>query len=261
MAACVLDSIDSILASIDTWGIFNRSFFTRSLGATPTSALTTCGGVSIGRNATGFTMPSVDAALEGMYLTKCNLVGPAQGGEWLLGIEYLLGTLTVSTNVFSAGVSMPTKKVRGVSTQTASMFTVVTPTTGLTATAPTLTATYTDQDGNTGQTATMVFPNSPNTGSGFLMEPHLANGDTGVRAITNLSISTGSAGVLAVYGVLILQIVGQASGNRWATLQPLKNGLPNYLIEPGNVLNVYSVEPTSNGTRCFVDIAGVAQAL
>lgn len=67
--------------------------------------------------------------------------------------------------------------------------------TAIGATGATLTVTYTDQDGNTGQSATYVHPaNAESVGQMFPFT--LAAGDYGVRAVTNYSwsVSTGTAG-------------------------------------------------------------------
>lgn len=63
------------------------------------------------------------------------------------------------------------------------------------ATGATLTTTYTDQDGNTGASATYVHPANAET-VGQMVPMTLASGDCGVRAVTayDWSVSTGTAG-------------------------------------------------------------------
>jgi hypothetical protein len=128
----------------------------------------------------------------------------ANGGcSSIVAAEFDLGTLTVSGNTFSGAGTMPTRRYNDkTAVQTASTYSMLVVNTALTATTPVVTITYTDQSGNTGNTATLTLPTSPVINTAFLISPHLANADTGIRAITNMSISTGSAGILKVYGLL-----------------------------------------------------------
>lgn len=131
----------------------------------------------------------------------------ANNGQAIMGayLEYDLGTHTVSGNSFSAGVSAPTKAINGGSSAVCVFSAVVVYiATALTATNPVLTITYTDQAGNTGNTATLTLPTNATINSCYMVYPHLAAGDTGIRAITGVSISTGSAGSIKIMGLLEL---------------------------------------------------------
>lgn len=79
--------------------------------------------------------------------------------------------------------------------------------TAIGATAATLTATYTDQDGNAGNSAT--YPHPANAESVGQMFPFLlAAGDTGVRSVQSVqwSVSTGTAGN---FGLVLLRRVAE----------------------------------------------------
>lgn len=68
-------------------------------------------------------------------------------------------------------------------------------------TATTITATYTDQGGNTGQvTPTVPFGGTGNREAGRVVLLPLASGDTGVRAVADidLGVSTGTVGAFGV---------------------------------------------------------------
>lgn len=156
------------------------------------------------------------ASVDDSYAYDFHFHTPAALSYASANIEYELGTLTVSTNTFSAGTSAPTKTIGGGSSAVC-VFTavVIYASASLTATTPILTITYTDQAGNTGNTATLTLPTNAGINSGFLVYPHLAAGDTGIRAITNMSISTGSAGTLKAVG--LLEIASTALGTTYGS--------------------------------------------
>ena len=105
-------------------------------------------------------------------------------------------------------------------------------------TVATMTATYTDQDGNTGQTASVNFG-----GTGFreatrLVRVPLAAGDTGVRAVASVQLSalTGGAGN---FGIAIAQPlawipVGASGTGGWRDYTTGLPGIP--AIDPNACL-------------------------
>jgi hypothetical protein len=243
------DSIDGIINSQIADGAWRRQFAMNI--ATTTSAATTNSGAVTGQR---FPYPivapsSFGAGITGMVLNSAGIINSGgAGASFIVGLEYLLGTLTVSGNTFTDGVAMPTKKVR-VNSETNTMtggapLMMVVIRTTLTATAPVLTITYTDQDGNTGNSCALTLPNSTVANSAFMAHNHLASGDDGVRDITNISISTGTAGVIDVYG--LFPIYGCESG--------VSSGVPvmsvphvPYLIEASENIRIYRFSTTSSG--------------
>lgn len=257
----VIDNLDSIYASIAANGPLNRLWMGGSTGVAATAGNSTSGSSQNLRHPSVWTMPSVGGGLTGMYVTACNIVVPGGPGTAVLALEYLLGTLTVSGNVFSAtgSVSMPTKPIRGSSIQTSSMLTFAVVTTAMTATTPVLTTTYTDQDGNGSASCVMTLPTNALVNSAFRMQPHLASGDTGVRAVSNISISTGSAGVIKIYGLLpIAEVITDTTVNREAQPSPLSQARPQWLIEPAENLAMYMMEWSATNNHYLVHLAGVA---
>jgi hypothetical protein len=238
----VLDSLNNIIASYQNNGGWHRMYWYSTLSTN--SATTACGYISAKALPRTITVPTPGGGLTGMYLTTCRLIpGVSFAGNVICALQYTLGTLTVSGNSFVAGVSMPTKSLRlsqaSSSITTASQVALVAVTTTLNAATPVLTITYTNQDGDTGQTATLTLPTSPTVESAFIIDPHLASTDTGIRAVTNMSISTGSAGVLAVYGLLVLGIGQQSTNAGGAQGNPLAEPRPLWLCEAGETIGFY----------------------
>lgn len=249
----LLRSRDDMISLAQTYGAW-RFFYVNKVGAT-TAATTNSGKVNVKRFQ-NVAVPSLGAGVTAAYLTYGKITTPTAGAIAIAGHETNLGTLTVSGNSFSAGSAMPTMTIEGASTTTASLLPILAVTTAMTATTPVLTITYTDQDGNTGQTCSMTLPTNCTINSAYLMTPHLANGDTGVRAVTNMSISTGSAGVVSVFGVLpqIFQLnSGAASGN---SISAVTSPYPMVPFSGGDSLGIYIFGVTTAidiyGTFCFL---------
>lgn len=213
-------------------------------GYTALTSLATvnCGSVSMQRMPQVFTnYASVDDSVvydffAGSSLSSINISA---------NIEYDLGTLTVSGNSFSDGVSAPTKTPPG-GTSGLCIFTsvVLAVTTALSATAPVVTITYTDQDGNTGNTAALTLPTNCNANSAFRVYPHLASGDIGIRDITNVSISTGTAGVIKVMGLLELADIA-ISSTSFGLNDPRITAYPLYPIAAGETIALYTQNTVS----------------
>jgi len=200
------------------------------------------GGITMHRMSNPWTVPSVSSPVIGYCVTKMDLLTYNNNTGIMGGLEFLLGTLTVSGNSFSAGPGMPIRTVRGTSLQLGSMmaFAVVKTSLGG-ATTPTLTFTYTNQSGTTGQTGTIVLPTNPTVNSAFLLNYRLASGDTGIQAVTNMSISAGTSGVINIYGFMVMSMGGQstASGGSGQVLETQSTPLPKILCVPNDTIAFY----------------------
>jgi hypothetical protein len=236
------DSVDGMIEAVATYGPLIRSFVL--YGGTAPTAATANSGAQTGMNLMNFTIPALTSPVTSAILTKFDLMRDDTLSTSVAGYKLELGQLTISGNVFAAGSTMPTRTIAGTSVQTASLMTVIEITTALTATTPVITITYTDQDGNTGQTASVTLPTNAALGSTFLIYPHLANGDTGVRAVTNISTSAGTAGVLKVYGFIPVAY-GSNIGVANLVAQPLVNKLPLFPFVASDILGIYSFGPAS----------------
>lgn len=257
------NSIDDLLASVATNGPVVRNFFQRSTAAI-TAANTTSGYVTTRRQLSTITVPSLGAGLTGLIFTTIRMA-PGGSNSYAIScaaLEYELGVLTVSGNSFAAGAvaSMPTKTIRGTSIQTASLLPVVVATTALGgATTPALTITYTDQDGNASQTASLTLPTNPTINSGFLVTPHLASGDTGWRDVTNMSISAGTSGTLKAYGLLPLafDLSAGTGANAGMALDLIPSNLPAFVAETNDIIAFYMFGSTA-ATDFVAFLFGVA---
>lgn len=233
-------TLDAAISAAATNGMMQRMYYSRT-GLTVTAATINSGGVSILRSPQRIQMPSSNGSgVSGFIATNVWGFTGASNSGMFFGLEYELGSLAVSTNTFTDGVAMPIKTVRGASITTAASLVFAVATVAVTgATTPTLTITYTDQDGNTSNTATLTLPSNPSINTGFYVTPHLASGDTGIRDVTNISISTGTAGTIKVYGLLPLMISNNPSSPFATVLNCMNAPLVPYLIEPNEYIGAY----------------------
>ena len=256
-----LDSLDNIITSFQNNGGWHR-YYTALTPATVAGATTTSGYITSQYIGTDIAVPSVGAGLTGMYITNCHMTSITGTILLVCALKYELGTLTVSGNSFVDGVAMPTKSLRlkqqSASIQTAAQMAFAVVTTTMVATAPVLTITYVDQGGNGSQTSTLTLPTSAGIGSAFLIDPHLANGDSGIRDITNLSISTGTAGVIKIHGLLILGIATVSNISGAIPTTPLAEARPMWLCEAGEQIGFYALG-TSSSQRIWASLTGVAE--
>jgi len=248
----VSKSIDNILASSQVNGALPIHHWGR-IGATTTAANTTSGYVTAQRlNNPIAMMSSFGSGVSGAVLTRCDMVNITSSTALLCAIEYELGRIDLATGTFTAGSTMPTKSVAGVGIQTAAEMMFLVSTTTATATTPVITITYTDQDGNTGQTASMTLPTNSLINSAYSISPHLATGDTGIRAVTNMTKSAGTVGILRVYGLLVLQTTIQGVGGMPSRLPQLTLPLIPWTVAASEIISFYRI-----GSTAVCDIASV----
>lgn len=240
----VLNSLDTLLAQYIDKGPLIRTHQEQVSGTT--AATTTSGYTSAQRCAATVTIPTLGSGVTGVCFPVIKMTGEDAGCIHIATLEYELGSLAVSTNTFTGGSAMPTKIVRGESVLTASIMPMLIVDTSLTATAPVVTITYTNQSGTGSRTCTMTLPNSPLAKTAFFMGPHLQSGDTGVRSVQNISISTGSAGTLKVMGNLILSY-GMQVGTT-INVDPLTLPIPHYRAIAGDRVAFYR---TGNSSSWF----------
>lgn len=242
-------SIDKAIAANANYGSFNRLIFDMINGTT-SAATTTCGFVTAQRFPTRPTIPSVGAGVQGYIATNIQAFTEDSNTIMIVGLEYLLGTVLFAANTFTAGVSMPLKTVKGASgIQTASGLTMMVVRTGLTATNPVITTTYTDQAGTTGRTCSLTIPTNATANSAFLMQPHMTSSSNGVRSVQSISRSTGSIGVIDVYGILPLYISHRNVALYNTNI--LNNFSIPWLIAPGERLGFYRLLSNTTCDACI----------
>lgn len=243
----VLNSLDNVIAQAAAQGTWRRNLFALQNSGT-TVATVNSGGNSGYRFANSWTVPTFGGSVTAAYCTYFRAFFGSTSYCAILAYEQVLGSLTVSGNVFASGTAMPTRTIEGVSTVTATLMPVLVVTATLTATTPVVTITYTNESGTGSRTATLTLPSSAALNSCFQIAPHLQSGDTGIRSVQNISISTGSAGSLRVNGLFPLGIVvsGAASGN--SAFDFLSSPFPMFPLATSDVMAIYQIGTTTAGT-------------
>lgn len=248
------DSIDGMIEACATYGPLIRALMFTNQNTT-TAATTNSGSVT-GSFMGRMIIPSMTSPVISVIFTQVDLV-TEDSTLIVAGYRIEMGSLAISGNTFTSGTAMPTRTIAGTSVQTASVIPILEVTTALTATTPTITITYTDQDGNTGQTCTVTLPTSPALTTCFNLAPHLATGDTGMRAVTNMSTSAGSAGTLKVYGFIPIAY-GVPLSPAAIGPQPLSNTLPFFPFKASDEFAIYRFGSTST-TTVFANLYGVPE--
>jgi len=151
--------------------------------------------------------PSLAGGNTAYVVTRMSLFGTTAEQNYIVARVINLGSLNISTPTFTDGDPMPTVTELGVSRVMASAV-IVEVTTILNSNPGSITITYTDQDGNTGQTSSsQALTASAAVGTcGFIS---LLAGDTGVRDITAASRTGGTTptGVVKFWGLVPLGII------------------------------------------------------
>lgn len=246
----VLSSLDNMIAGAQSYGLLNRMIFLKAQASNTTAATITSGYITSIRHDTTYTVPAFGGGVTSAYFITA-AVGAVETGSYLVGLEYLMGSINLATGTFTDGSAMPTKVVDGASLQTAASIVMMCIDTAanIAATTPIITLTYTDQDGNTGASAALTLPTNSIRSSAFHVSPHFASGDTGVRDITNITKNAGTSGTINVYGILPISL----ALNSVATVVPsglssITTPLPIYPAIATEVISVYKFA-NSNNTR------------
>ena len=235
----LLRSRDDMISLAQTYGAWRRSISTKTIATTAATA--NCGKLNAKRFPSAFTVPSFGAGVTAAYMTECGIGATSSVTNTFVGYELVLGSLTVSGNVFSAGTAMPTRTIEGASVVTATLIPLLVVATTLTATTPDVTITYTNQAGTGSRTATLTLPTNVTINSGYPIMPHLQSGDTGVRSVENISISTGSAGVLQVYGMIPQAIATNSATASGTIVTAMNSPLPMFPFLAGDSIGIWQM--------------------
>lgn len=257
----VLSSIDQMIANAENYGMFRRFVAQFDTGGV-TSANSTSGFVIGRRWPSTVIIPTITSPCTGVYFSYMKAHGNHTGfNNMIVGVlEYDLGSINMSTGTFSDGVAMPTKNIMGSSIQSATQLLVLEVSAAVTATTPLITITYTDQDGNTGNTATLTLPTNPALNSVFLCNPYLASGDSGVQDITNITKSAGTAGTIHAYGLLILNVMKTGSVAGAQGLDQLTLPRVPWIATQGETVAIYEFGGNNAvNSMLAVAMAGVAE--
>lgn len=159
-----------------------------------------------------------------------------------------LGTYNLGTNVFTDGASYTSPQF---ATEIEAEVT-----TALNATADTtVTVTYTNQSGTTGQTATALIPKS--TPAGYKVLFTLAAGDFGVTDITAVSDNTSTTGVISINGLVLLyqQDINQAGFD----LQ-FSQSFGGAVVNAGEILALDALASAASSDERTIRAIGVLEA-
>ena len=227
-------NLNAAYAAQTTFGSYNRHIWTRIPAATTQIGATTSGQCVAQRYPIRPVIPSVGAGCDGFIATNVSCSNEDATTAHIIGLEYLLGTIT-NPNTFTDGVAMPTKKVRGTSVQTAASIIFAVADTNITGT-PTVNITYTDQNGNTGNTFNFVSAITMAANTALLINNRMTT-DTGIRDITAMSATGLTAGTIRIYGILPIYISTLQSAEYRVPL--LSAPIVPYLLQPGEFLGAY----------------------
>jgi hypothetical protein len=161
-----------------------------------------------------------------------------------------LGSLNISTNVFTDGSAMPTRTELNASNATASPI-IAEITTALNATPGNVTVTYVDQDGNTAEatTAQALPVSGPIHDAGYIA---LNGQDWGARDITTATRTGGTTptGTVKFWGLLPLALISSTPVAQQAVKANLLTGDFNLSrLGAGATIGVFS---NSSATRAML---------
>lgn len=256
-----LDTFDGMMRVAQEYGPYVRAVCYQHPGST-TAANSTSGVIPGMRMLNPVVLPSSFAAgVKGIRFI--NISGFVSNGQTmgLVGLEYELGSLNMSTGVFSAGVTMPTKTINGESVQTAAMWNFLVADINISASSPQIDVTYTNQAGTASRTATLTLPANPARGSAFWVTRYLQGDDTGVRAVTNMTKSAGTAGTLKFYGLLPLQVL--KSDDQGVTFLPrmAHAAMPPFIATASEKIAMYRFgrDAYAGGGNFFLNLYGLPE--
>jgi len=244
-------SVDDQLSYASTYTPFARKFNLNFPGSTAAAAAS--GYITTARACETLVVPSMNAALSGAYMFTFWANGYTQLSNIHPCLEVDLGTLTVVGNSFSGSASMPSRVFFGAGTDAitiASSFVVITceTTSAGHSGGATLTTTYTNQAGTGGRTATITMPAAAITNSTvFNLTPYFQGTDTGVRTVTNMSVTSGTAGVFKCKGLIPLSGTYSGAGTGHSSTPPIFS-MPNRIpkLQTGDVIGFYRTGETAN---------------
>lgn len=251
-------SIDSWISQNATYGGFTRQLNDQGSTNTKTAATANCGSQSGLRFPRPLTLPSsFGAGVTGFIPTSIQSWASASTmtGAFL---EVTLGSINLATGTFTGGSAMPSRRIVGTSTsiQLASLFPVMVCTSVVTATNPVITTTYVNQDGTGSRSAAMTIPTSTVAETAFLMYPHLQSGDSGIQSVSNITKSTGTAGIYTVYGLYPLQLFAAQGIVPGLWSQPF----PKIVLQPSDVIAFYGWGSSAASGTITAMISGVAES-
>ncbi len=190
---------------------------------------------SLGTSVQG-RIPRTNPGTGNAYLGRLAVTASTAGTLWLIDrLWQNSGLVTTSTTAQAiTPAALPARDAAG-ATNGASIMAAMEWSTAGGAGTPTVTLTYTDQDGNTGATGTLAGVTTPPVGTFEIFT--LAAGDTGIRAPTSfIQSATRTSGAMHLVLFRVLAQVEVTAANIGNAIDALTSGLPR--IYDGSVLQL-----------------------
>jgi len=176
--------------------------------------------------STGGRIPRANPGTGNAHLGRLAISASTAGTLWLIDrVWQNSGLVTTSTTAQAiTPATLPARDAGGATSGASIMAAVEWSATGGAGT-PTVTLTYTDQDGNTGATGTLTGVASPPVGTFEIFK--LADGDTGIRAPTSfIQSATRTSGTMHLVLFRVLAQVEVTAANIGNAVDALTSGLP-----------------------------------
>lgn len=180
---------------------------------------------SLGTSVQG-RIPRTNPGTGNAYLGRLAVTASTAGTLWLIDrLWQNSGLVTTSTTAQAiTPATLPARDAGGATSGASIMAAVEWSATGGAGT-PTVTLTYTDQDGNTGASATLTGVTTPPVGTFEIFT--LAAGDTGIRAPTSfIQSATRTSGTMHLVLFRVLAQVEVTAANIGNAVDALTSGLP-----------------------------------
>ena len=171
-------------------------------------------------------IPRTNPGAGNAYLARLGITASTAGTLWLIDRMWHNSGLVVTSTGAQAitPVALPARSGDGTANGANVMAAIEWSATGG-AGVPTVTLTYTDQDGNTGATGTFTAVATPPVGTFEIFT--LAAGDTGIRAPTSfIQSATRTSGTMHLVLFRVLAQVEVTSANIGNAIDALTSGLP-----------------------------------
>lgn len=225
--------------------------------STATASAIGVNGESVSGNAVAGQIPRTNPASGNAHIARFSMTASTAGTMWLIDRLWqnsgLSTTLTTAQAITPA--SLPARSGDGTANGAQVMAAVEWSATGG-AGVPTVTLTYTDQDGNTGATGTFTAVTTPPVGTFEIFT--LAAGDTGIRAPTSfIQNATRTSGTMHLVLFRILATVECSVANIGNAIDALTGGMPR--LYDGTVPQLLwfpSVTTATNFVGSYVETHG-----
>lgn len=176
--------------------------------------------------STGGRIPRTNPGSGNAYLGRLAINASQTGTLWLIDRLWQNSGLSVTSTAAQAitPATLPSRDGAG-GTNGANVMAAIEWSAAGGAGTPTVTLTYTDQDGNTGATGTFAAVTTPGVGTFEIFT--LAAGDTGVRAPTSfIQTATRTSGTMHLVLFRVLAQVEVTSANIGNAIDALTSGMP-----------------------------------